>query len=168
MSEQKDLVAEGYYDVKVKSFGSDLSKQKGTPFAWVKFENGVFWQGYQSDAQMKNGKSVTQSTVEQLVTMGFRGANFDDLNKEGALNTDNAVNIQVTHETAEDGVVRAKAQWVNALYKKKELDPSATQKLKGIDVRGLVAAAKKDLGIDDSNDFTPQPKTDFTADDIPF
>ena len=155
---EKELIEEGYYDVKPTSFGSDLSKEKRTPRAYVRFDNGLYWQGYLSKTVMKNGQSVAEKTIEQLMVMGFNGETLADLNDEGALNTEKSVNVLVVHNDDGKGGKKAEVAFVNAPYKKKELSAEETKTLKGIDVRGLMQSAKKNLGVEET----------YTTNDIPW
>ena len=156
-----ELIAEGYYDVKVKSFGADLSKEKKTPYAWVKFDNELYWTGYFSKTVLKNGMTVTEKTIEQLLVMGFNGSTTADLNSDGALNVDKPVNVSVSHTVTDKGAKKAEVSWVNAPYKKKELDPANTKVLAGMDLRAYIADAKKNLNL-------PEVTNEITTDEIPF
>lgn len=156
MSEKK-LIPEGYYDVKVKSHGSGLSKNKGTPYAWVKFDNGLFWQGYFTELTM-------DKTVEQLVIMGFKGSTPKDLQSDGALNCEAPVSVSVIHETDDKGVTRAKVQWVNSLYEKKELTAEEIKTLGGIDLRAYVKSHSDKAPLKSSAQTQSTPDLN----DIPF
>lgn len=165
MSEEK-LVEPGYYDLKVKSFGANCTGEKKTPKAWVKFDNGLFWQGYWTD-------KTAEKTSEQLVTLGFSGNTLDDMNKEDALEVGKEVSCAVEHNTW-DGKTTARVAWINAPYQKKELDPTDAKVLQGVDVRGFLKEARKKLG-EDLNvksilDAQKKVETnqDFAGDDIPF
>lgn len=160
------LIAEGYYDVKVKSYGSGLSKETRSPYAWVKFDNGLFWRGYLSE------KTIERTTLS-LAVCGFNGASLADLNKEGILNLKNNVNVSVTHEvkqTKGGGTNKvATVKWINPPYTKKELDPQDTLVLEGIDLRAHMAVARKELGDGVINNSIQETQgSEFTSENIPF
>lgn len=161
----KDLIKEGYYKVKVKSYGANETS-KGTPKAWVKFDNGLFWQGFITDTEMNNGKTVAQSTVEQLVFMGFQGKDLNDLNKENALNTSEEFDVEVKHRVTDKGLTVAEVAWVST-NTRKEVAPDVQSRLKKVDLRAHVKEAMNFFGVNKKpNQKSNQPE--FTADDIPF
>ena len=141
-----ELFPAGYHKLKIKAFGSKLVGEKNTPQAWVQFDNGLFWQGFFTDTVLKDGSTVAEKTVRQLVIMGFRGANVNELNTPTALKAGLDVDVSVVHETTDKGVKIAKVAWVNEPYKKKENTPEVTKVLEGIDCRAYVKTFSQELG----------------------
>lgn len=164
MTEQKEkkerkLIPAGTHTTKVKNWGAQLSKNN-VPMAWIKFDNGSFWQGYFSG-------DATQYTVETLVKLGFKGSTPNDLNNDSALVKDFLCEIVVEHEKF-DGKIFDKVKWINTPYQRKDLDASDIQTLKGIDLRGYVSQLK-DKAPEQSKEQQPAPTAEntYTDEDMP-
>jgi len=94
------------------------SGQKQTPQVAVCFEiiagpnsgDRITWIGYFTETVQKNGKTVSERTLESLRVCGFKG---DDLDKFNDQRPDQEVQLIVDHETGQDGKTYAKVSWVN-------------------------------------------------------
>ena len=169
MAKERKLVPEGKYLTKPQSWGSGLNKN-GKPFAWVKFANGAFYQGYFVDGAI-------EYTVKSLYIAGFRGKTSQDLNNDKALNKNKEVEIVVEHEDYE-GKTYSKVAWINDPNKRKVLDPADVKTLQGIDLRAYVSDlnnenpdslnAKDVKNVQDSMKSNQNVDSNFTAEDIPF
>lgn len=157
MTEEKTpkVIEEGWYDVKVQGWGAGLSQEKKTPFAWVKFDNGLFWRGYWT-------ANTAANTSKQLATMGFNGEKPSDMAGEEALIKGHVVHVLVENE-AYNGKTTSKVVWVKEAGAKAELDPSDIKEMDGFDIRAYMVEAKKEVGT-----VSSQPTTETGAGDIPF
>lgn len=186
MEEQKPKLKKGDRVMAKPAFWDVNLNSNGKPFAKVKFNNGLVYIGYLSEA-------AVEKTCKELAYMGFNGETPYDLKKEDALDkmTEVELTIDIDKYTDKQGKEREMptVAFVNMPFKKSDLDASEVAQLKSLDLRGYLAEHKRerpktqaptqsqDKSSQRSNDGFPEPDSrgqdfnndsSFSADDIPF
>lgn len=87
-------------------------------------------------------------TLKALLVCGLKGSN-----PAGALDVGREVSIVVDDEEGQDGKIRSKIKWVNALGGAKNVIPPDLAKAKLSELEGAVMAARQELGLPDSDDI---------------
>lgn len=134
------------YKAKVIEAGFGKSTKDGSPYPYMKFEatsdtgetGNFFWNGNLS-TEVKPGKkmSAADMAIKALLTAGFQGAGFEDLN-HGILKFMPA-DITIELEANDKNELRVK--WVNT-PKKREVYKGAVPNL-----TGAFAKARQELGL---------------------
>lgn len=97
----------------------------------------------------KEGKA-RDITIKALLVCGLKGNN-----PAGDLDIGREVSIVIENEEGQDGKIRARVRWVNALGGVKNVLPADQAKAKLDALAGAVMAARNDLNMPDTDDEIP-------------
>lgn len=142
------MITPGTYTAKIISHSITETKD-GNPQASVTFSfeadgkpQSMTWFG-----SFKEGKA-REITVKALLVCGLKGNN-----PAGSLDIGREVSIVVEDDEGQDGKMRSRIRWVNALGGSRNVIPQDMAKSKLADLEGAVMAARQATGIEDTDDI---------------
>ncbi len=143
------MIQPGTYKAKLVSHAISETKN-GDPQAAItfSFDDGSGQKQMTYFGSFKDG--AAKHTLKALLVCGLKGNN-----PAGALEVGREVNIVIDEEEGQDGKVRSKIRWVNALGGIRNVIGSDVAKAKLSALEGAVMAARHDLGIADDDDSIP-------------